>query len=199
MKEFLDIALAPPTVVFTVLLVLVAFYWVLAILGLDLLETDVDLLGAVGLRGIPSSIAISLFTAFTWFLCLSGYAFGDELPWDGGPLGLLVVPGALAGGWLATRLMLNPLRYVLPEPKVPSRHDFIGRMCVIRTGTVTAHFGQAEVHSEDGSSALLQVRKPGDEALTSGDSALIFDYDAEGEFFWVMPYDAALDPHKKGL
>ncbi|WP_106402333.1 DUF1449 family protein [Actinocorallia populi] len=199
MNEFLDIVLAPPTVVFTVLLVLVVGYWVLTILGLDLLETDVDLLGAIGLRGLPSSVVISLFVAFTWFLCLTGYAFLDELPWDGGPLDLLVAPVALTGGWLATRLLVNPLRYLLPEPKVPSRDDFIGRMCVIRTGTVTAHFGQAEVHSEDGSSALLQVRKPGDEELTAGDTALIFEYDAEGEFFWVMPYDAALDPHKKGL
>lgn len=199
MNEFLDIALAPPTVVFTVLLVLVVGYWVLAILGLDLLETDTDLLGAIGLRGIPSSFVISLFVAFSWFFCLAGYAFLDELPFDGGPLGLLVVPAALAGGWLATRLLINPLRYVLPEPKVPSRHDFIGRMCVIRTGTVTAHFGQAEVHSEDGSSALIQVRKQGDDELVAGSTALIFDYDAEGEFFWVMPYDSALDPHRKDL
>ncbi|MEO3786972.1 hypothetical protein ABGB12_26920 [Actinocorallia sp. B10E7] len=199
MNEFLDIVLAPPTVVFTVLLVLVVCYWVLAIVGLDLLETDTDLLGALGLRGIPSSFVISLFVAFTWFLCLSGYAFLDELPWDGGPLDLLVVPAALAGGWLATRLLINPLRYVLPEPKVPSRHDFIGRMCVIRTGTVTEHFGQAEVHSEDGSSALVQVRRQGDDEFVAGGTALIFDYDADGEFFWVMPYDAALDPHRKGL
>lgn len=199
MNEFLQIVLTPPTVVFTVLLAVVVGYWVLAIVGLDLLETDTDLLGAIGLRGIPSSVVLSLYVAFTWFLCLAGYAFLNDLPWAGGPLGLLVVPGALVGGWLATRLLINPLRYVLPEPKVPSRHDFVGRMCVIRTGTVTDRFGQAEVHSEDGSSALVQVRRQDEEPLTSGGTALIFDYDAEGEFFWVMPYDASLDPHRKGF
>ncbi len=199
MNEFLDIVLAPPTVVFTVLLVLVVGYWVLAIVGLDFLETDTDLLGGIGLRGVPSSIVVSLIVAFTWFLCLAGYAYADDLPWDGGPVRLLIVPVALAGGWLATRLLLNPLRYLLPEPKVPSRHDFIGRMCVIRTGRVTPHFGQAEVHSEDGSSAVLQVRQQGNDALAAGSTALIFEYDAEGEFFWVMPYDADLDPHKKGF
>ena len=36
-------------------------------------------------------------------------------------------------------------------------------------------------------------------ALKAGSTALIFDYDADGEFFWVMPYDADLDPHRSTL
>jgi hypothetical protein len=34
---------------------------------------------------------------------------------------------------------------MLPDEKVPSRRDFIGRMCVIRTGRVDLEFGQATV------------------------------------------------------
>ena len=34
---------------------------------------------------------------------------------------------------------------------------------------------------------MVQVRQAGDKArLTSGSTALIFDYDADGEFFWVV-------------
>lgn len=189
MKEFAEIALGMPTVVFTVLLVIVVLYWVLAIVGLDVLADDTDLLGLLGLRGVPTSVILSLFVAVAWFLSLAGTVWLGKNP--------LVVVGALAGGWLAARLLVNPLRYVLPEPDVSSRNDFVGRMCVIRTGTVTERFGQAEVHSADGASALVQVRRVGSEPLASGDNALIFDYDTAGEFFWVMPYDAALDPHRK--
>ncbi|ROO91075.1 hypothetical protein EDD29_8822 [Actinocorallia herbida] len=191
MKEFAEIALGMPTVVFTVLLGIVVLYWVLAIAGLDALADDTDLLGALGLRGIPTSVIISLFVAVAWFLCLAGTSWLGPNP--------LVVVGALAGGWLAARLLLNPLRYVLPESPVPSRHDFVGRLCVVRTGTVTERFGQAEVRAEDGSTALVQVRRVGSEPLGAGDAALIFDYDAAGEYFWVMPYDAALDPHRKDV
>jgi len=57
----------------------------------------------------------------------------------------------------------------------------------IRTGTVTGEFGQAEVTAQDGSSAIVQVRQTGEHALTHGNRALIFDYDTDGEFFWVAP------------
>jgi hypothetical protein len=71
-------------------------------------------------------------------------------------------------------------------------------MCVIRTSWVDEHFGQAEVRAADGSAANIQVRQmaPGD-PLGVGSTALIFEYDADGEFFWVTPYDAAMDPDRK--
>ncbi len=79
-----------------------------------------------------------------------------------------------------------------------SRRDFVGRMCVIRTTWVDRAFGQAEVRAADGSAANIQVRAD-ESGLRLGSTALIFDYDADGEFFWVMPYDAALDPERKEL
>ncbi|HXA58695.1 MAG TPA: hypothetical protein VNW94_05985 [Streptosporangiaceae bacterium] len=89
-------------------------------------------------------------------------------------------------------------RYLSPEKKVPRRRDFVGRMCVIRTGRVDERFGQAEVRAEDGSVALIEVRnQSATDHLKAGSSALIFEYDDDGRFFWVMPYDAALDPHRK--
>ncbi|HEX4818129.1 MAG TPA: hypothetical protein VFV66_35765 [Nonomuraea sp.] len=65
-------------------------------------------------------------------------------------------------------------------------------MCVIRTGTATRDFGQAEVTAADGSSAVVHVRTTGQDRLARGDKALIFEYDADGEFFWVMPYESEL-------
>ncbi|MFD2356791.1 hypothetical protein ACFSTC_57330 [Nonomuraea ferruginea] len=61
---------------------------------------------------------------------------------------------------------------------------------MIRTGRATPDFGQAEVTAADGSSAVVQVRTTGQDRLTRGQTALIFEYDADGEFFWVMPYES---------
>lgn len=54
---------------------------------------------------------------------------------------------------------------------------------MIRTGRVTATFGQAEVHSPDGSSALVRVRQAGTDELTAGTVAVLYDFDADGKFF----------------
>jgi hypothetical protein len=79
---------------------------------------------------------------------------------------------------------------MLTKEILPSRGDFVGRMCVIRTGLASHDFGQAEVTAADGSSAVVQVRTTGQDRLARGDNALIFEYDADGEFFWVMPYES---------
>ncbi|WP_232792417.1 hypothetical protein [Actinacidiphila yeochonensis] len=142
----------------------------------------------LGLGGVPITVAVSLVVAFAWFTALAGRAWlGDGARW-------FLLPVALAGGWLGARLLVWPLRRLMPEPlPPPSRRDFVGLGCVIRTGRVGPDFGQAEVRAVDGSSALVQVRQSPDDAagpggvLRAGVSALLYDYDAEGEFFWVMP------------
>jgi len=100
-------------------------------------------------------------------------------------LGVLLV--ALIVGLFVARLAAVPLRKVYAEGHEASRNDFVGRECVIRTGRVTGDFGQAEVTALDGSSAIIQVRQTGEHALTNGNRALIFDYDIDGEYFWVAP------------
>ncbi|WP_324606688.1 hypothetical protein [Kitasatospora azatica] len=141
-----------------------------------------------GLGGVPITVAVSLVVAFAWFTALAGQAWlGTQGAW-------FLLPVALVGGWAGARLLVWPLRRLMPEPAPPpSRRDFVGLGCVIRTGRVGPDFGQAEVHAADGSSAVVQVRQSRDDAaaaggvLRAGASALIYDYDAEGEFFWVMP------------
>ena len=93
---------------------------------------------------------------------------------------------ALGAGWLVTRLAVLALGRLFTAAPVASRADFLGRPCVIRTGTVTATFGQAEVTVEDGSSAIVQVRQSGGDRLRAGSPAYIYGYDDTGEFFWVV-------------
>jgi hypothetical protein len=185
---FLGAALSFPTVLFSFLLVVVVGYWLLVLTGVLDLGDDLDVdgvpgtvLAGLGLGGVPSAVIFSLLVAVAWFVSLAGTALLDGLGLGSGTriavsIGVLLAAAACA--WLVTRLVAVPL----------------GRLCVVRTGTVTADFGQAEVTAADGSSAVVQIRQPGDERMPAGSSALIYDYDTEGEFFWVMPAGPAFDP-----
>ncbi|GAA3473040.1 hypothetical protein GCM10018965_075930 [Nonomuraea roseola] len=177
MPAFVDAALTFPTVLFSFLLIVVVGYWIVVMF----MGGDVDLDGVelpLGLGGIPATVAFSLYVALAWFVSLAG----TELA-GGGPL---VLGAALAAGWAGTKLLIIPMRRLFPDRREPSRHDFVGQRCVVRTGRADAAFGQAEVTAPDGSSAVVQVRTTGGDVLSRGQAALIFDYDAEGEFFWVM-------------
>ena len=188
MTDFFHVVLGFPTALFTFLLVVVVGYWIVVLVGLldnDALESDGfdGFLAGLGLGGVPVTVAVSLLVAFAWFVSLAGAALVS-----GWLLLLLVLVVAVGAGWLLTRLALVPLRRLFPETgSGPSRNGFVGRPCVIRTGSVSATFGQAEVTAEDGSSAIVQVRQTGTDTFTAGSVAVIYEYDPDGEFFWVVP------------
>ena len=147
-------------------------------------------LGTLGLRGAPATVALSVLIAVAWFLSFSGSTLLRQHDLAGFVADAGVLVGALVLAWLATRILLRPLRRLFRADPAASRSDFIGQMCVIRTGRVDEKFGQAEVTASDGSSALVQVRQTGEHKLSAGSNALIYDYDADGEYFFVMPFGA---------
>ncbi|MER7505012.1 hypothetical protein AB0L05_19885 [Nonomuraea pusilla] len=181
MTDLLHAALGFPTVVFSFLLVVVAAYWLAAATGLFDADDDAAWLG---FGGVPAGVTLSLLVAVAWLLSLAGSRVVS------GPALAAVPVVALAAGWAAVRAAVAPLRRLFPGGGRHSRSDFVGQMCVIRTGAVTSDFGQAEVTAADGSSAIVQVRTTGSDRLGRGDPALIFEYDKDGEFFWVMPYES---------
>ena len=207
MGGFIDAALSFPAVLFSVLLVLVVGYWLLVIFGgadLDGLDGDAGdageagglngFLAWLGLGGVPVTVILSLLVAFAWFVSLAGTVVLGTTDRGGGVmivLSLLVLVVALVIAFGITRVLAGLLSRLMPAGPQPSRTDFMGATCVIRTGSVTATFGQAEVHAVDGSSSIIQVRQPGGETFRAGSTAIIYDFDADGEFFWVMPADGA--------
>ena len=186
MGEFFAAALGFPVAVLSVLLVIVVAFWLLVAFGAadaDWVELDIG--------GVPATLGLSLLVAFSWFACLAGVVVLDP---SSTLAGLGVLGGSLAAGLVATRLVMTPLKRLFPAEPPASRLDFVGRTCVIRTGRVTRTFGQAEVTAADGSSAVVQVRQPGEDPLTAGATAIIFDYDVDGEFFWVASLDLGHGP-----
>ncbi|WSA47689.1 hypothetical protein OIE51_19160 [Streptomyces sp. NBC_01803] len=198
MGDFCSTALQFPAVVFTFPLGVVLAYWIFAVLfgvGTGVAEAAAGPeapggfaggLALLGLGGVPAAVPVSLIIALGWFTAMAG----TELL-DAGWRRALTLPAALFAGWAGARLLVLPLRRTFPAEHGIYHEDFVGRVCVIRTGRVTAGFGQAEVAADDGGTSIIQVRAEGPEAaeLTSGRRALIFGYEADREFFWVAPYD----------
>lgn len=185
--DFVDAALGFPAVVFSFALLVVIGYWVLVLLGGADVDALDDAVPGLGL-GAPVSIVASVGIAVAWFVSLAGTALLDGADLPAGVsvlLSLAVLAIALVCAAALARLLVLPLRRLMPTAPESSRADFVGRTCVVRTGRVDAGFGQAEVTAPDGSTAIVQVRQTGDESLTAGSTALIYDYDADREFFWV--------------
>ncbi|MFF7656578.1 hypothetical protein ACFZCY_43350 [Streptomyces sp. NPDC007983] len=194
MAGFLRAALGFPTVLFSFALLVVAGYWLVVLLG----GIGVDAFDGgdgvhAGTAGIPVTAMVSTGILIAWFVALAGDALIVHR-W----LRVAVLPAALGAAWVGIRVQRRLAHRFLPPERVPSREHFVGRVCVIRTSRVSADFGQAEVTSDDGSTATVQVRTH-EAGLVSGSHALIFDYDADGEFFRVAPFDSALDPHRPAV
>ncbi|MEV1054511.1 hypothetical protein [Streptomyces sp. NPDC049887] len=199
MAEFLQATAGFPAVLFTSALLVVIGFWLLVLAGAadpDSFDTDVDT-DAAGLGGVPVSVAASLLIALGWFGSLSGSVLLARAGLAGLPFHLsrvAVLAASLVLAWWVTRMLVRPLAKLFPDEPGPSRQDFIGLTCTIRTGRVDGDFGQAEVVAGDGSTAVVQVRQSGSDVLALGSTGLLYAYDDAGGFFWVSPYDNALDP-----
>ncbi|MFE5957551.1 hypothetical protein [Streptomyces rubiginosohelvolus] len=213
MDEFLSAAIGFPAVIFGAALVVIVCFWLLVLVGAaghDSFDADLDT-GPVGLGGVPVAVSVSLLIVFAWFGSLTGTVLLRQSHTGSATravLAVAVLAGSLLLAWAAVRLLVHRFRRFFPAEPPPSRLDFVGSVCTIRTGTVTATFGQAEVVSRDGSTAIVQVRRAEplpspsrpsgpaaeDAPLVMGGTGLLYAYDEDGEFFWVASYDAALDP-----
>ncbi|MEV6780981.1 hypothetical protein [Streptomyces sp. NPDC051098] len=199
MDEFLRATVTFPAVLFTAALVVVIVFWLLVLVGgaePDSFDTDVDS-GALGLGGVPVSVSASLLIALSWFFCVTGSVLLSGTDWPATLVDLLdvvVLCASLIGSWRLTRVLVRPLAKLFPDEPGPSRLDFVGLTCTVRTGRVDADFGQAEVTARDGSAAVVQVRQNDGSRLGPGSTGLLYAYDDTGEFFWVAPFDTALDP-----
>ncbi|MBT2367289.1 hypothetical protein J7E88_18755 [Streptomyces sp. ISL-10] len=204
MAEFLHAIATFPAVLFTAALVVVIGFWLLVLLGAadhDGFDADVDA-DALGLGGVPVSVSASLLIVLSWFFTLTGTVVLSRTGWPDALhhlLGAVLLFASLFGAWPLTRALVRPLAKLFPDEPGPSLHDFVGLTCTIRTGRVDGDFGQAEVAARDGSTAVVQVRQNevpqnGGSRLALGSTGLLYAYDDTGEFFWVTPFDKALDP-----
>lgn len=159
--------------------------------------------GAFNLRRAPITVTASCVVFFSWILSVCAVRYlgpvGRALPeWL---FGLAVLGGSFGLSLPLTSLATKPLEGLFKLKEGRKRHELVGAVCRIKTGTVDAGFGQA-VLQDDGAELLINVRieitGDGPGKLKRGDSAIIIDYDQEREAYLVEAYEDLLaDAEKK--
>lgn len=199
MGNFWDAVTAYPTAVFTVLLLVVLGYWLLALLGLvdfDSLGGDLELevrgdidgveLGnvasyvvAMGLNGVPFSIVVSLLVLVGWTVSsLAGQWLMPLIPtW---PLQLLVGTGVLLASTalsiLVTARLIRPMRGLFVTHQAQANASLVGRTCRVMSLSVNERQGHAVV-AQRGADLNIRVRADTPNTLTKGSTAYILEYD----------------------
>jgi len=146
------------------------------------------IMSAFYLRSVPVIVVFSFVITFSWLVSVVGMQLLTRLApgLRGIPLSLAVLVGAFVLSLPLTSLAARPLARVFAPRHAPAKSDFIGRTCVVRTGSVTAKFGEATLN-DGGAGLVLRVRVEGGKQLGRGEQALIVDYDAERETYLVEP------------
>lgn len=146
------------------------------------------LMSALHLRSVPATVVFSLIITFAWLASVVTMQLVTRtLPaLAGAPLSFGVLLASLIVSLPLTSIAARPLAKVFAPKRAPVKSDFIGRTCVVRTGTVTSKFGEATL-PDGGAGLVVRVRVDGDQQLGRGEQALIVDYDAERETYLVEP------------
>lgn len=153
------------------------------------------LLGALGLGGVPLTVALSVLIFLGWVLTYLGMEVWRRAGLailSGVATGVVVAGVALALALFTTSLALRPLRGAFRTQQATTRHELIGRVCKLTTMRADTGFGQAEI-DDGGSPVLMQVRCLRPNQLTRGAQAIVYDYDREREVFLIAPLDANLE------
>jgi len=195
MDLFLSIALSFPTVIFTFMLALALFYWLLAMIGLVDLDIfhihighgpDVDglelggvagLLMKFGLDGVPFTLILSVVTLLAWLISyFAGFFLLHHLPWDllRYALGSVVVVMAVVIALPFTGLVLRPFRSLFAKVKPVDSVSLLGEVAVVRSPQITLQQGTAELN-DGGAGLILQVRAEAGR-FKRGDRVVLVEY-----------------------
>ena len=203
MSELVQTAFSPTVMAATVLLLVVALYWLVAVvggLGFDFLDLDLDFdgdfdadttfdtvmsVGAVTLRflnigQLPVNIWVSCFALAFWLISML-WRSPEEPTEVLVIIGVIVRNGAVA--LLPTKLITQPLRGKFEPIEPEEAESLIDRVGIVTTAEVTRGGGQARFKSE-ASPLLLNVRTA-QTVLAKGEQVRIVDYDPTAHVYTV--------------
>lgn len=209
MELFFTIIASFPTIVYTFLVFIAIIFWLVAAVGLldiDILDigdmssgTDhadfnadtgwfAGFLMRFGLDLVPLTVVLTVFFFIGWMFCYFVQLFIlNYLPLGllRIPVGLLVLlvsifPTAYLTGWVC-----KPLRTVFKklneEQSAVSASSLIGQTAIVRSGKVTATFGEA-LYDDKGAGFHLRIRADEALGLKSGDRVVLIEYLENGAY-----------------
>ena len=213
METFMANITTFPVVVFTFLMVIVFFYWLIALLGvidIDMFDVDIDietdfetevsinpdaqglsgLAGFMlnwGLTGVPITVVISLLIIISWLISyLATSLILIHLPFDilRYVLGSVLIFVCFALSIPITAWTIRPLKGLFIAHTAVKKDALIGQECEVKTGKVTEDFGQ--VILEDGEAGMiLDVRAPSDKQIIKGDKVILIEYIKKEDCYYI--------------
>lgn len=189
-----------PTVFYSGLLALVTLYWFSAIVGVTDIDsgdadpgadTDTGVLGdwlsKFKLDGIPLTITLSCIILTSWILCFLAVHFIYPLlpeTWIQIMVGfwVLIITPVIAALFISP--LLQPIKPLFKKLNVTSNTDLVGQYAIVRSGKVTATFGEAEFQ-DGGAGLIIKVRANEPNQISRGDQVALLSYDAAGGTYHV--------------
>ncbi len=201
--EFLNTALTFPTVIFSVLLIIVCLFWLTNIIGLadiDIFEGDIEveaeanassgLFNNMGLGDVPITVSASIIIMTSWLI--SFYSQSWILSFmNNNPLyyliGGVVILACFVISLPISAILVKPLKRFFTSKETASKNDLIGLECIIATGKVTETFGQARVNIQ-GTEQLIEVRiQDLQHKFELGNTAVLIDHLIENNSYTIAP------------
>ena len=204
MAKFIEVALSFPTLAFSIVLAFCVLYWLLVGLGLAELDLDLDIgldtpelgdvdglagiLGRLGLDHLPMMLVVTVVGFFGWFF---SYFAQLLLPWMfTGWLRWLVGSGIVFAAFVIavflSAAVLRPVRRWLLARQAQAEKTLLGEIAVVRTPTVNAETGMADV-DDGGAGLILQVRADPAAGIQRGDRVVLMEFDAAAHVYRVIP------------
>lgn len=206
MMLFLETIFAFPVVIYTTLLLLCVFFWLIGaidIFQLDSLdispEGDAGAVNALGgillkfkLHEIPFTVVATFVALFAW---LTSYLIFRTLQMPMKEITLLYYGVGLINilvsglvGLIATSIFFRPFNKWLSKlNKAVTHKDILGEVVIVRSSIVNAEKGEA-TYEDGGAGMILQIRCLNENnELTRGSDAIIVRYDASQHYYEVIP------------
>lgn len=211
MNDFLLTIFSFPTVLYTIILMVAAIYWLCAAFGLvDLELLDVDASGLegqlhahaehtfaetfagillrLGLNGVPVTLVVSIIAVVGWLI--SYYLSYMELVllgygWVRFIVGVPILIFSFYLAILGTAQVIKPLRKLFAKVEQNTEKKILGQTAIVRSSKIDSVSG--EVNFDDGGAGLiLKARSHGSEVFGRGDKVVLLEYNADEHFYRVI-------------
>lgn len=209
MNPFHQTVTSFPTVIYTVLLIICALYWVIAVLGLvelEILDLDMDgdidasdsleaqngiagVLFKLGLNGVPLTIVLSIIALIGWMLCYYAIYWARSIIPTFWPIELayelVIFFGVTFITILLTAQIIKPIRRIFQKLEADATKHIVGQVVVVRSGVVNKDRGEA-LMNDGGAGLLLQIRATGNDEFVKGDEVVVIEQNEEKNLFRVI-------------
>ncbi len=205
MYAFLQEAITPPNLLFTILLILIMLYWLFVIIGaIDLEFLDVDLsadgdmdagdsfftsfLQLLKMGDAPIMAAVSIMTLFAWMISMvynHFLNFGHQ-GW--------IAAGVIAVNFFISFFITVAIARIVNKLFGPfDSEESEMQSCMYKIGTVitsevNSDFGQVDILTQ-GAPVTINARTPDDLVIIKGEKVLVYDEDKEKGIYFVDRYD----------